>query len=89
MPGATSQPGVDDSLKGLVLMGVGPHVVLQDRAARENERKDHDPNANRGDCLLGQLAAEEEHDRRAESRQQRDQVDIIQEEQVQLPTPGF
>ena len=69
MPGVGTEPGVDDLLKRLMIVCSGPDVVLQDSAAGEQECQHDDTDANGVDALLGQLTAEEEHDRRPEGRQ--------------------
>src|SRR5262249_43827628 len=79
--GAAAQPGVNDLLKRLMVMSVGPCVVFENCAARKQECEDNDTHAYYADGLLGELAAKEKHDCGAEGRQQGDQVDVVQEEQ--------
>src|SRR5579864_4970664 len=64
-----AEPGVDDLLKGLMIVCSGPHVVLENSAAGEQECQHDDTDANGVDALLGQLATEEKHDRRPKGRQ--------------------
>src|ERR1700756_4312331 len=57
--GVGAEPGVNDLLKGLMIVCSGPHVVLEDRPAGEQECQHDDADANGVDALLGQLATEE------------------------------
>src|SRR6476661_6400862 len=56
VPGIGTEPGIDDLLKALVLMRVGPHVVLQDSPSGEQKRQYDYADADRADGLLGQFA---------------------------------
>ncbi len=67
--GVGAEPGVENLLVGLVIVCVSPCVVLQHRAAGHDEGKDNHAHAHGADRLLGQPAAKEEHDRRAQGGQ--------------------
>ena len=78
--GVGAQPGVNDLLERLARIVVGVSGVLPDRQAGKHEGQRHRADADRADRLLLQLAAEEEHDGRAEGGEQRDQPDVVEEE---------
>ena len=81
--GVGAQPGVDDLLVRLAGIVVGVSGVLPDRAAGEDKRQHHRADTNRADRRLLQLAAEKEHDGRAEGGQQRDEPDVVEKEHFQ------
>jgi hypothetical protein len=82
-----AEPGVNDFFVGPVGVGVGPCRVLPDAAAGHNEGEGYRAYADCADRRLVQLAPEKKHDRRAKGRQQRDQIDMVEENQ--LLAPGF
>src|SRR6202140_4437241 len=75
--GVGAEPGVEDRLIRLVVVRRSPVGILQDRAARHEECQDDRPNANGTHRRLLQLTPEEEHERRANSWQQRDEVYVL------------
>ena len=77
VPGVGAEPGVENSLIRLVVVRRSPVGILQDRAARHEECQDDRPNANGTHRRLLQLTPEEEHERRANSWQQRDEVYVL------------
>ena len=79
-PGIAAKPGVNNFLKWLMIVSVGPSVVLQHRPAGEQKREHHNSDADRADRLLRELAPEKENDRRAKGRQQRNQIDVVEKE---------
>ena len=91
--GVGAQPGVDDFLEGLARIVVRVSGVLPDRAAGEDKGQRHRADADRADRRLLQLAAEKEHDGRAEGGKQRDEPDVVEEEHFlvsfSLLAPGF
>jgi hypothetical protein len=78
MAGVGAEPGVEDGLVRLMEMfsGVDDHAEYC-QTRRSHEEREHDrADADRADRSLLQLAAEKEHDGRAEGRQQRDEPDV-------------
>ena len=73
---ARTEPGIDDLFERLA--GAVREVrVLDDGEAGKQERDHHGAHANRVDRGLLQAAAEEEHHRGPEGREERNQVDVI------------
>ena len=78
---AAAEPGVNNFLEGLA--GAVREVrVLDNGEAGEQKRNDDRADADRVDRRLLQAAAEEEHDRGAEGREERDQVDVVKKHSV-------
>jgi hypothetical protein len=78
VPGIGTEPGVKNRLIGLVVVFAcrRPGRVLPDRSASHRESQYDHANTNSADCPLLKLTAKEEHDGRAEGRQQRNQPDV-------------
>src|SRR5262249_1735215 len=75
MTGVAAKPGIHRLIKG---MGAGVSMrVLPDRAARHDETESDHSYTHGAHGLLLQLLAEEEHERRAEGGQQRDEIDLV------------
>ncbi len=87
--GVGAQPGVDDFLERLARVVVSVSRVLPDGAADEDERHGHRSHTDRADRTLPQLAAEEEHDGRAEGGEQRDQPDVVEEKHISRRSSVF
>src|ERR1051326_4008167 len=71
-----AKPGVKDRLIGLARIVVRIVAVLPDRKAGPDKRQGDGTDTDRAYRLLLQLAAKEEHDRRAACRQQRNDPDV-------------
>ena len=74
--GIGAEPGVENCFVGLMIVRGRPVCVLQNRAARHQERQHDRPDADRADRSLLQLAPKEKHHRRAEAREERDELDV-------------
>src|SRR5271170_2998930 len=78
---ACAQPSIDNLLKG-VSGAMGEVGVLDDCEARQYERKDDRTDTNRVDCGSLQSPAEKKHHRGSEGREERDQIDVVEEKHV-------
>ena len=77
LAGVGAQPGVNDFLKGLARIVVGVSGVLPDRQTSKYKGQRHCTHADRADRRLLQLAAEKEHEGRAQGGEQWDQPDVV------------
>src|SRR5712671_5499346 len=78
---AGAEPCVEDLLKRMA-SAMGELRVLPDRAYREQKRNDHCPHAQRVHRRLPYAAAKEEHHRGPEGREERDEINVVQEHVV-------